>query len=319
MTDDVVRIVPDGRFAWGLQLPVVAQSTLFAAPWEHDAGAVEIARVARTCDRAGAFYVAVCDHVAVPRAQADAMSTTWWDTVATLGFLAAATRHVRLLSYVYVVGYRHPLQTAKAFATLDALSGGRVILGCGAGHVQGEFAALGLDFAERGARMDEALTVIRRAFIDEWPEHDGPRFPVHDVGQRPRPVQRPRPPIWIGGNTPAALRRAAAHGDGWLPQGTFRDRLPAQLDAIRRHRERLRGGAPIEVGGTSPWLHVGRPPFDMGPNALAGAPEEIAADLRALRALGVHHVGVRFRSRSCDELCDQIEAFGAQVAPLLDA
>jgi probable F420-dependent oxidoreductase len=319
MSDDVVRVVPDGRFVWGMQLPVVAQSTLFAAPWERDAGAVEIARVAKTCDRAGAFYVAVCDHVAVPRAQADAMSTIWWDTVATLGFLAAATRHVRLLSYVYVVGYRHPLQTAKAFATLDALSGGRVILGCGAGHVQGEFAALGLDFAERGARMDEALAVIRRALLDEWPAHDGPRFPVHDVGQRPRPVQRPRPPIWIGGNTPAALRRAAQHGDGWLPQGTFRDQLPAQLATIRRHRERLRGGAPIEVGGTSPWLYVGTPSFALGPNALAGSPEEIAADLRALRVLGVHHVGVRFRSRSCDELCDQVEAFGRLVAPLLDA
>ena len=112
-----VQIVPPGRLAVGLQLPVAAQSTLFAQPWERDAGVVELTRVAKTCDRAGFFYVAVCDHVCVPRAQAAAMSTIWYDAVATLGFLAAATKRVRLLSYVYVPAYRHPLATAKALPT----------------------------------------------------------------------------------------------------------------------------------------------------------------------------------------------------------
>ena len=110
-----VQIVPPGRLAVGLQLPVAAQSTIFAQPWEREAGVVELTRVAKTCDRTGFFYVAVCDHVCVPRAQAAAMSTIWYDAVATMGFLAAATKHVRLLSYVYVPAYRHPLQTAKAF------------------------------------------------------------------------------------------------------------------------------------------------------------------------------------------------------------
>ena len=117
-----VSIVPPGRLVYGLQLPVVAQSTVFVQPWEQTAGPAELVRVARACDRAGFFYVAVCDHVCVPRAQAPAMSTVWYDAVATLGFLAAATEHVRLLSYVWIAGYRHPLQTAKAFMTLDALS-----------------------------------------------------------------------------------------------------------------------------------------------------------------------------------------------------
>ena len=104
-----VQIVPPGRLVYGLQLPVVAQSTVFVQPWEATAGTAEIVRVARACDRAGFFYVAVCDHVCVPRAQARAMSTVWYDTVATLGFLAAATERVRLLSYVWIAGYRHPL------------------------------------------------------------------------------------------------------------------------------------------------------------------------------------------------------------------
>ena len=314
-----VQIVPPGRFVVGLQLPVAAQSTIFAQPWEQDAGVVELARVAKTCDRAGFFYVAVCDHVCVPRAQAAAMSTIWYDAIATLGFLAAVTKHVRLLSYVYVPAYRHPLQTAKAFLTVDALSGGRVILGVGAGHLQGEFEALGVPFEGRGKRLDETLDVVTQAFLDEYPAHDGPTWTIRDLGLRPRPVQQPRPPIWIGGNTPAALKRAALRGDGWLPQGTFRDQLPGQIATIREQRRRARGDEPIEIGANSPWLYVGTPGFAVGPNAVTGSADGIATSLRELRGLGVSHCGVRFRSRSCDELCDQIEAFAAGVLPLLEA
>jgi probable F420-dependent oxidoreductase len=308
-----VPICPPERLAYGLQLPIVAQSTVFVQPWEKDAGTAELAQVARACDRAGFFYVAVCDHVCVPRAQAAAMSTVWWDAVATLGFLAGVTERVRLLSYVYVPGYRHPLATAKAFLTLDALSGGRAILGVGAGHLQGEFETLGVPFDGRGRRLDEAIDVVTKAFLDEWPEHDGRVWSVRDVGLRPRP----RPPIWVGGNTPAALRRAAARGDGWLPQGTFRDQLPAQIATIRKHRREVRGDDPIEIGANSPWLYVGKPPFDVGANACTGSPETIAASLLELRAMGVSHCGVRFRTRSCDELVEQVEAFGAEVAPRL--
>jgi probable F420-dependent oxidoreductase len=314
-----VRIVPEGRLVWGLQLPVAAQSTVFAQPWEASAGPAEIRRVAETCDRVGCFYVAVCDHVCVPRTSAAAMSTIWYDTVATLGFLAAATTRVRLLSYVWIAPYRHPLQTAKAFMTLDALSGGRVILGVGAGHLQGEFETLGVDFARRGKLLDETIDVVTKAFLAEYPEHDGATWQIHDVGLRPRPVQQPRPPIWVGGSTPGALRRAAARGDGWLPQGTFRDQLPAQIETIRAHRRKVRGDDPIEIGANSPWLYVGKPSFDLGANALSGSAEAIAASLRELKALGVSHCGVRFRTRSCDELCDQIEAFATEAAPLLDA
>src|SRR5262249_26706706 len=254
-----VRVVPEGRLVWGLQLPVAAQSTVFAQPWEATAGTPEILRVAQTCDRVGCFYVAGCDHVCVPRAKAAAMSTVWYDAVATLGFLAAATSRVRLLSYVWIAPYRHPLLTAKAFLTLDALSGGRVILGVGAGHLEGEFDTLGVEFTRRGKLLDEAIDVVTKTFLDEYPGRAGPAGPVHDVGPRPRPVQQPRPPIWVGGSTPAALRRAAARGDGWLPQGTFRDQLPAQIATIRAHRRKLRGDEAIEIGANSPWLYVGRP------------------------------------------------------------
>ena len=313
-----VQICPAGQLVYGLQLPVTAQSTVFAAPWEATAGTAEILKIAQACDRSGFFYVAVCDHVCVPRAAAAAMSTVWYDTIATLGFLAAATRNVRLLSYVYIAPYRHPLMTAKAFATLDALSGGRVILGVGAGHLQGEFETLGVDFTRRGKRLDEAIDVIVKAFTDEYPEHDGAMWKISGVGQRPRPVQQPRPPIWVGGSTPAALRRAAERGDGWLPQGVPEMGMERAIVYVRAQRAKTRGDAPIEIGMNSPWLYVGTPSFDVGPGALTGSGESIAATLRRRKQLGVSHMGVRFRSRSCDELVEQIDAFGAGVAPHLN-
>ncbi|MGZ8763626.1 MAG: LLM class flavin-dependent oxidoreductase, partial [Acidimicrobiia bacterium] len=141
---DTVQIVPDGQLAFGVQLPVQALSSVIAAPWEQDAGVPELARAAEVADRSGFFYVAICDHVAIPTAFAGPMSTTWFNPVATLGYLAALTTTTRLLTNIYVAPFRHPLDTAKAFATLDTLSNGRVILGVGAGHVPGEFEALGV-------------------------------------------------------------------------------------------------------------------------------------------------------------------------------
>jgi len=313
-----VQIVPPGKLVYGMQLPVAAQSKTFAAPWEAGAGVAEILRIAQTCDRCGFFYIAVSDHVFVTREAAAAMSTVWYDAVATLGFLAAATSNVRLLSYVFVLPYRHPLMTAKSFMTLDALSGGRVILGAGAGHLRGEFETLGVDFEKRGRLLDEAIDVVVDAFLNEYPEHDGPTWTFRDRGLKPRPVQKPRPPIWIGGSTPGALRRAARRGDGWLPQGVPEMGMEKAIAFIREERERSRGGEPIELGMNSPWLYIGKPTFDLGPNSSSGSPEEIAAELRQRKSLGISHMGVRFRSRSCDELIEQIERFGSQVGPLLN-
>jgi probable F420-dependent oxidoreductase len=313
-----VQILPKGKLVFGMQVPVVAQSRLIAQPWEIGGGTEEILRVVGECERSGLFYLSVCDHVCVPRDRAAAMSTVWYDPVATLGFLAAATKKIHLMSYVYVLPYRHPLATAKAFATLDALSGGRMIFGVGAGHLEGEFAALGIDFRRRGKLTDEAIDVIAAALCEEFPEHDGPTWRVRDVGVRPRPAQKPRPPIWVGGSTRGALRRAAERGDGWLPQGTPRAELPERIAYLREHRRRVRGEDPIEIGTNSDYLYVGRCSFD-APNTRTGSGEEIAAYLRELKGIGLNHVGVRLRARSCDELVEQIQAFAADVMPHVNA
>ena len=150
-----------GSLAYGIQLPVQSQSTIYAEAWEADAGPGDLVEIARAADRSGFAYVASCDHVAIPRRLAAAMSTVWYDPVATLAFLAGVTERVRLLSHVAVVGLRHPLLTAKQYATLDHLSGGRLILGVGAGHVQEEFEVLGVDFERRGAVLDESIDALQ--------------------------------------------------------------------------------------------------------------------------------------------------------------
>ncbi|MER5576789.1 TIGR03619 family F420-dependent LLM class oxidoreductase [Streptomyces massasporeus] len=300
-----------------MQLPVQSQSTLYAEGWEAEAGPDDLLEIARAADRAGFDYLAGCDHVAIPRRLAAAMSTVWYDPVATLAFLAAATEHVKLLSHVAIVGLRHPLLTAKQYATLDHLSGGRLILGVGAGHVQEEFEALGVDFRQRGPVLDECLDALRAALgPDEFPEHHGKLYDFEGLGQRPRPVQD-RIPVWVGGSSPAAVRRAALRGDGWLPQGDPRDRLPAQIARIRELREEARVQGPFTVGAIVEPLYVGTPRWEVGRRTLTGGPQELAESLRAYRAMGVHQIQVRFRSRSRSELIDQIAAFGAEVAPEL--
>lgn len=312
-----VCVVPHGQLGIGMQLPIAAQSRHFAQPWESTARVEELRRVAEACDRAGFLYLAVSDHIAVPRAAATTMSTAWYDPIATLGFLAAATQHIRLLSYVWVLPYRHPMASAKAFASLDALSQGRVIIGVGAGHLVDEFEMLGVPFTQRGRRLDEAIDLLAVALTQEYPTFQGEFWSVSDMGQRPRPVQQPRPPIWVGGSTPAALRRAARRGDGWLPQGVPAMGMPAAIDFLCRERELHRSGDPLEIGMNSPFLYIGRPGFAVPDGTLTGTPAELSDSLRAFRDLGIHHLGIRFRSRSCDELVDQIAAFAADVAPTL--
>ncbi|MFI9584611.1 LLM class F420-dependent oxidoreductase [Streptomyces sp. NPDC052236] len=314
----MVQVLPQGWLSYGMQLPIQSQSTIYAEPWEAGAGADDLAEIARTADRTGFAYLASCDHVAIPRRLADAMSTVWYDPVATLAFLAGITERVRLLSHVAVVGLRHPLVTAKQYATLDHLSGGRLILGVGAGHVREEFDALGADFAGRGAVLDETMDALRAALgQDEYPEHTGKRFSFGDLGQRPRPSQ-PQVPLWVGGSSPAALRRAALRGDGWLPQGDPRDRLPAQIARLKALREKAGIAEPIEIGAIAEPLYVGQPDWNTGRHTLSGRPDALAESLRDYAAMGVHQVQVRFRSRSRSELTDQMAAFAADVAPHLN-
>jgi probable F420-dependent oxidoreductase len=312
----VSSIIPKGTVAWGLQLPIQAQSTIFVEPWEATATPDDLVAVARAADRAGALYVGVCEHIAIPKPYDASMGTTWYHPFVTLGFLAAATERVRLLSHVIALPYHHPLEAAKAFATLDALSGGRAVAGVGAGHVEPEFALLGVDFGRRGDWVERSLPALRAALDEEYPTLASGDWGLDgSAGLAPRPVQA-SVPIWVGGSSPVAVRRAAQYGDGWLPQGVKRGDLPGVVERIRG----LRAGAgrpdAFDVGALV-GCYVGAPDWDVGGFTYTGSPDEIAAALRGWVEAGANQLQVRFHSREPGELVDQVERFGAEVAPLL--
>ncbi|MDZ7673497.1 MAG: TIGR03619 family F420-dependent LLM class oxidoreductase [Acidimicrobiales bacterium] len=302
-------LLTPGRLSVGMQLPIQSQSTIYAQHWEADAGPAELETIVRAADDNGFDYVAVCDHIAIPDDKAEAMGTTWYDTVATLAWIAGFTRQVHLLSHVYVPAYRHPAAVAKSWSTLDALSGGRVVLGVGAGHVAGEFELLGLDHSARGHRTDEALAALRSTLAT------GRYGPATVAPRSPRPEG---PPIWIGGSSKAALRRAGQFGDGWLPQGTPYPEMPDAVETIHRHQERLHGERwPIDVGVITAFLHVGEPDFEVPAGSFTGAPDRLARGLGRLAELGATQLQVRFAARSADEYADQVARFGSEVVPLL--
>ena len=134
-----------------------------------------------------------------------------------MGFAAAHTTTLRLIPNIVVLPYRNPFVVAKSGATLDLLSGGRFTLAIGVGYLKREFAALGVDFEERGALFEEALDVIRAIWTTDDVSYEGRHFTAQGITAHPRPVSDPHPPIWIGGNTAAARRRVAEYGDGWCP------------------------------------------------------------------------------------------------------
>ncbi|HEY1739018.1 MAG TPA: TIGR03619 family F420-dependent LLM class oxidoreductase [Acidimicrobiia bacterium] len=304
-----VNIVLDGTMPYGIQLPVQAKSVRTAMAWEREPGVgpAELVRAAKACDDAGFFYVAVCDHVQVPPAAANegGMSNTWYDPVATLSYLAAVTTQTRLMTNVYVAAYRKPIQTAKHFATLDALSGGRVILGVGAGHLAPEFEGLGVRFDTRGKALDAAIDGV----IDAW---------CSSEPQQPAPVQQPRPPVWIGGSGAPALRRVAERGDGWIPQGTPRKQMAESIDAIRAHRDKVRPDARLDIGYIHEYVYVGDAGWDFdGEYTVAGSDQRIVDKCNEMGAMGVNHLQVRLRARDIDEFCDQAAAFGERIGPHL--
>ena len=161
------------------------------------------------------------------------------DPPATLAWVAALTRHVRLGASVMVLPYREPIALAKALATIDVLSGGRLMVGVASGWLREEFELLGVPFRERGARTDEYLAALRALWTEERVTFRGRWVKLDEAAFFPKPIQKPHPPIWIGGRSPAAFRRVARFGDGWLAVPRSPEELAADVAAIRREAEAI--------------------------------------------------------------------------------
>ena len=203
-----------------------------------------LAEAARVAERLGYHSVFVADHIVVPRTLRSKYpysrdggfpydpDADWLDPMVALGYLAACTRTIRIGTSITVLPMRHPIVTAKQIATADRLSGGRVIFGVGVGWMAEEFALLGEPFHERGVRMDESLRLVKTLWTERNPTFAGRYFRVSDCAVTPKPVQRPHVPVWVGGDSPAALRRAAQLGDGWHSAGTSLAELPGKLTQL---------------------------------------------------------------------------------------
>lgn len=163
-------------------------------------------------------------------------TTPVFDAFAYLGFLAGRTRDVRLGTHVYNLGLRHPFISARAVQTLDLLSGGRLEFGIGASWLEEEWRAVGLDFDTRGRRVDEAIEVCKRLWTQPEVAHDGEFFRFDAVAFEPKPLQQPWPPILVGGESGAALRRAARAGDGWIGMGHTFESAAGQIARLRELR-----------------------------------------------------------------------------------
>lgn len=166
-------------------------------------------------------------------------TTPVFDAFGWLSFLAGQTSRIRLGTNVYLLGLRHPFVAARAIQTLDVASGGRAEVGIGAGWLRSEWRATGLDPSTRGRRLDEALAVCKRLWSEPVVEHHGQFFDFAPVAFEPKPVQRPWPPLHCGGESEAALRRAARHCDGWLGLGHTPDSLARPLARLRELRREL--------------------------------------------------------------------------------
>ncbi len=307
------------EWIYGLVLPVQTLTHTLADPWEHTAGVEDIVAVARKAEATGHNFVGVCDHVAIPDNEyAARMGTTWFDTVATLSYLAACTTTVNLASAVWVAPYRHPLLTAKSFGTLDRLSGGRAILGVGAGHVEAEFEALGVDYSARGRLLDETLEAVRGAFAGQYVSHDGEAYSYRDVGVAPAPLREL--PIWVGGSGRAAWRRAGRYGDGYVPMGNPVSQYGEIIDTMSSAAAAAgRGEVGFDVGYMPPWCYLLAETAPEGlPPVMACGPEPLAADIRRARAAGANTFHLKFRARTLDEYLDQFDTFAESVAPLVN-
>ena len=289
---------------FGASLPGVQQIPARAQAWEREIGGTQIVEAARMAERAGFDWVSCSDHVAVPVSRAAAMGASWFDAGSTLAFVAGATTRIRLLSHVLVLPYRHPLVIAKQYGTLDHLSGGRLILGVGSGHLKPEFKVLGADFERRGTVNDEYLAAIVAAWSEEVARFEGETLAFRDVIVAPRPAQRPRPPIWVGGNSRAAVRRAARLADGWVPWQLEPEACGAAVADARRLRAEADQPGAFEV---------------VAPLAVpAGVPADVLVAAAARwRAAGATAFHTGIAARDLAELLARLEWFGREVIPLV--
>jgi probable F420-dependent oxidoreductase len=294
----------------------------------------------RRAEELGFAHLSLSDHVVVPRKidsrypysesgeWAGAASGDCFEQFTELAFLAAITAKVRLITGVAVIPYRGAVHTAKIAATIDVLSQGRMVLGVGAGWLREEFEALGSPpFEDRGRVTDEYLQAFKVLWTEDAPRFAGNHVQFDHVSFLPKPVQKPHPPIWVGGESPAALRRTARHGDAWFPIGN-NPRHP--LDTLARFKEGLQrlqqsaeqhGRDPKSIGLAfyAGWFDETRTlSLESGErHIMTGSAAQVASDIDGLAALGVTDLVLNFQRDTLERSLDSMQHFCDEIRPLI--
>jgi probable F420-dependent oxidoreductase len=249
-----------------------------------------MARWASLAEALGYHLVMISDHVAPTPDVVAKYPAPIYDPFTTLGWLAGTTRAIELGTTVIILPYRHPVQTARVAATVDRLSGGRFIFGVGVGWSQPEFEALGVPFARRGAVSNDYLAAIKKLWTGDVASHSGPFVSFKDVHTGPRPLRSPHPPIWVGGASDAAMRRAVRYGDAWHPNRVrmdwLRDTGTPKIAAIAAAE-----GKPVPALCPRIRLQLTESPLpDDQRLAGQGTLDQMRKDLEGLESLGAAYV-----------------------------
>jgi probable F420-dependent oxidoreductase len=286
-----------------------------------------VAEMASAAERAGFDAAFVTDHPIPDDRWLASGGHHTLDPFVALSFAAMATESLRLHTHVVVLAYRNPFLTAKAAASLDVLSGGRLILGVATGYLAPEFAALGVDVDERNALSDEAIDTLLAVWGGESVDIEGRHFRASGHTALPRPAQRPHPPIWVGGNSRRAIRRAVEKADGWSPFPAparlaarvrtaalaSREDLARRIDYARSHAEAIGRTRPLDIC----FAPIGLPlDAASGPRHGAGAgagPDELLDGIAGLERLGVSWLCVTLPARTRVEYLEQVGGFGEAV------
>ncbi len=285
--------------------------------YRHLAAADVVLDAARAAEAAGFESLWVSDHIVMSSQLAQAFGEAFFEPFAVMAYLAGVTRRPRLGISCAVLPYRHPLLVAKQVATIDHLSGGRVIFGAAAGWAEGEFQALGVPFRHRGAVTDEALQAILAAWTDPDPSFRGRFFDFDAVKVEPKPLQKPRPPLWVGGTSEKGVDRAVRFGDVWHPTYLDVDVLEQRVAYLREASEKA-GRQPPDVAVRA-FVNISESPLGEGRRTWFGSPDEIAADIRRHADMGVSCLLAEFLARDKPALLHSIEAFAGRVIPLVNA
>ena len=304
-----------------------------------------IAKVARTLEEAGYWGIGLPDHIlsaGVAHVGHDREENPGWryaDIFAMMAYLAAVTTTIRIVPRVIVVPYRNPFATAHALATIDSLSGGRLVAGLAPGYEESEFRILGVPKKQRGPITDEYITIMRLLWTLDHVTFKGRYHAFEDATLLVKPVQEPHPPIWIGGNSEAALRRAVASGDGWTPNcflypevdaGVANSRNRERLiEGIRWSREQRRAagrpdleyavssGPPVTILERSK-RSAPRPRSAIDRFSCEGTPAELLEEYQVFKEAGADSFIVNFTGNTIEEYLKDATTFAREVMPHLD-